>query len=77
MNRRNIKVLKQVIVDIDATIAKVHTMRVDFRKGGVYQRLVNDLDAARVTTRAIIHQQEQPDERMHKATRSPSKHPNG
>ncbi len=60
-SKRNARVLKVIIEDIDKTITKAHTLRVDFAKGSVNQRLIDDLDGARVTARAILSFQEQPD----------------
>ena len=45
----------EIVHDIDAIIDKAHRTQLDFEKDSVWQRLVNDLDAARVSARAVIH----------------------
>ena len=59
MTKRQQRILLKVIDDIDDVIAKVHSTRMDFRKGSAVQSLINQLDGARVTTRVIIHQLEE------------------
>ena len=57
-NKRQVQVLREIIIAIDEVIAKVHSTRMDFSKGSIEQKLVSDLDQARITTRAIINQKE-------------------
>lgn len=57
-DKQQVRILRVVITEIDQIIAKVHSTRMDFAKGSVEQRLVSDLDAARVTTRVIIELKE-------------------
>lgn len=70
---RRRKQLHATIADIDRTIRKVHRIKVDFAKGSIWQRLINDLDAARVTARAILHLEETPD--VDTETHHPHKYP--
>lgn len=58
IDKQQVRILREVIVAINGVISKVHSTKMDFAKGSVEQRLVNDLDEARVTTRAIIRQKE-------------------
>jgi len=60
-NKQQLRILRTIISDIELLIDKVHSTRMDFAKGSVAQRLVSDLDEARITTRAIIHQKEPTD----------------
>lgn len=60
MSKRNVRILKEIVNDIDLVIAKVHSLRVDFSKDSIYQRLVSDLDGARVTARATTRLEEKP-----------------
>ena len=59
INKQQHRVLKTVVADINKVIDKVHSTRMDFAKGSVEQRLITDLDGARVTARAIIQQKEE------------------
>jgi hypothetical protein len=72
--KRNTRLLQEIIVDIDSVIVKVHRLNVDFAKGSIHQRVVDDLDGARVSARASLHFQEQPDVDT-KAQSHPRKHP--
>ena len=56
--KQQLRILRQAIIDIDEVIAKVHSTRMDFGKGSIEQNLINELDGARVTTRAIIRTKE-------------------
>ena len=76
MTKRSIRTFNEVVTDIDKVIDKVHSARVDFSKGSTYQRLINDLDGARVTARAIIHLEDPPDDDI-KAQTKPAKHSGG
>jgi len=58
MTKRQTRMLREVIDDINRVIDKVHSIRMDFFKGSVEQRLISELDGARTTTRAIINQTE-------------------
>ncbi len=51
------RILAKAIDDIDIIIAHLHKMPIEFTQGSIHQRLISDLDGARVTARTI-HQQE-------------------
>lgn len=51
------RILAQAIDDINVIIENLHRMPIQFTRGSIYQRLITDLDGARVTARAI-HEQE-------------------
>jgi len=53
------KQLKDTMRDINRIIRRVHRIKADFAKGSVWQRLINDLDEARVTARAILNLEEE------------------
>jgi len=72
--KRYVSVLRETIVDINAIISKVHKTNVDFAKGSIHQRIITDLDGARVSTRAAIHIMEEEDVRNTDATSTPSEH---
>jgi len=57
-DKQQVRILRSIIDDINKVITKVHSTKMDFAKGSVEQKLINDLDEARVTTRAIIRQKE-------------------
>lgn len=69
-----IHMFKEVIDDINTVIDKVHSTKVDFAKGSVQDRVVVELDAARVSARAAIHQLEKADA---KAPSKAAKYPDG
>ncbi len=58
IDKQQVRILREVIVAINGVISKVHSTRMDFSQGSIEQRLVSDLDEARITTRAIIKQKE-------------------
>lgn len=57
---RRTHILQKSINKIDSIIDDLHLMPVQFSKGSIFQRLITDLDGARITARAIISLEEYP-----------------
>ena len=68
IHRRKIRRLRRTIDDINNIIEYIHATQHDIPRVSLWQRLINDLDAARVTTRQLIDQLEHPNDYIRRSS---------